>query len=874
MTGRGRPKHPDILTPREWDVLALLREDCSNDEVAARLGISLATAKFHVSQILGKLGVSSRVDAARWQLDPPDAHRPRRFWLAAPLALFRRGSVGASAGARVVAGGAFVVALGGVALLIFGVTRTAGDRSSSPSSATVAETRPPGAGARATEAGIVAWQTYRISGGDLPHAITVPFTEYMLATDSGRPSPDGAPAPAPPAGTTTYRLEFVRADDGVTPVGSAGAYIRGATSLIQPPSIGGRSLAPQPWQEASAVVAAMLDRYIALGDAVTDRPALGESIYATQRRDPTAVDVGGRTLTQADAGAFLSLFGATSPVRFGLRGTLVGQRALNAATVEVRLGAETLTFSYIPPGLVAPYGLLMGTQAVGNWEFSTLLDPPAYVQDAYSVPKELDDLMTRLGFVGGTLVQNADTRIMPMLDADMTMRINQVTLSDGTRDASVTGVDPDSIDCPTGVDVCRPDAAALPADGHPLTLTVSRRGVDPFPEAQRPAEYSYYPPGAAGARGILVQTKMGEIWNATLGRDGGEPYYASAATDAALRSAVRQLAGQPPEAQATLTPRTALVAFKEDGASMSVLDPASGKVLGTVPIGYASWAIVRASAQQLLVSQAFGTNEEAATLRIYALSDLQTPIASLPMPDRTVSTVDYPFMVLSFHERYLYYGKNRSICANGGEACDAPSVGVIDLQTRTELPAAALPVGCNPPVLAPLGASDALASCRATDQVLMRVSHDGLGTEIARFADSGAANAVIADVDGNGNAYMIGNDGALVTMPALKRTALLPASSGHIGFQTPSLLDESTWVAAYGPDNGGYDGVLVIPRDHPEQAHAIRLPMLARFVTAWDAHAVAAIADDGSGGYVFDIAGRTITSHFAVAAGADVLTAR
>ncbi|MCH8009406.1 MAG: helix-turn-helix transcriptional regulator, partial [Chloroflexi bacterium] len=50
MSKRGRPKHPDILTPREWEVLALLRESLSNDEIAQRLGISLAGAKYHVSE--------------------------------------------------------------------------------------------------------------------------------------------------------------------------------------------------------------------------------------------------------------------------------------------------------------------------------------------------------------------------------------------------------------------------------------------------------------------------------------------------------------------------------------------------------------------------------------------------------------------------------------------------------------------------------------------------------------------------------------------------------------------------------------------------------------------------------------------------------
>ena len=65
MSKRGRPRHPDILTPREWEVLALLREDLTNDEIARRLGISLAGAKYHVSEILGKLGVASRAEAAR-----------------------------------------------------------------------------------------------------------------------------------------------------------------------------------------------------------------------------------------------------------------------------------------------------------------------------------------------------------------------------------------------------------------------------------------------------------------------------------------------------------------------------------------------------------------------------------------------------------------------------------------------------------------------------------------------------------------------------------------------------------------------------------------------------------------------------------------
>lgn len=54
----------DPLTPREREVLALLQRGLTNEEIAGRLGITLDGAKYHVSQILSKLGVSSREEAA------------------------------------------------------------------------------------------------------------------------------------------------------------------------------------------------------------------------------------------------------------------------------------------------------------------------------------------------------------------------------------------------------------------------------------------------------------------------------------------------------------------------------------------------------------------------------------------------------------------------------------------------------------------------------------------------------------------------------------------------------------------------------------------------------------------------------------------
>ncbi|WP_129789088.1 response regulator [Promicromonospora panici] len=55
---------PEDLTPRERDVLAGLGFGLSNAELATELMISEATAKTHVSRVLAKLGVTSRVQAA------------------------------------------------------------------------------------------------------------------------------------------------------------------------------------------------------------------------------------------------------------------------------------------------------------------------------------------------------------------------------------------------------------------------------------------------------------------------------------------------------------------------------------------------------------------------------------------------------------------------------------------------------------------------------------------------------------------------------------------------------------------------------------------------------------------------------------------
>lgn len=59
---RHAPEH-EPLTPRELEVFELLGKGLSNRDIGGVLGISAHTAKYHVAQILAKVGASTRAEA-------------------------------------------------------------------------------------------------------------------------------------------------------------------------------------------------------------------------------------------------------------------------------------------------------------------------------------------------------------------------------------------------------------------------------------------------------------------------------------------------------------------------------------------------------------------------------------------------------------------------------------------------------------------------------------------------------------------------------------------------------------------------------------------------------------------------------------------
>ena len=84
------PVGPTAITDRQLEVARLVAEGQTNAEIARTLGISVDGAKYHVSELLTRLGLTRRREIVEWY-----ASRPRRRfggwgwwpWLAAAAGL-------------------------------------------------------------------------------------------------------------------------------------------------------------------------------------------------------------------------------------------------------------------------------------------------------------------------------------------------------------------------------------------------------------------------------------------------------------------------------------------------------------------------------------------------------------------------------------------------------------------------------------------------------------------------------------------------------------------------------------------------------------------------------------------------------------------
>jgi len=66
LTARGAAPTKVELTPREAEVLDLVRTGLANKQIARRLGISERTVKAHLTSVFQRIGVADRTQAALW----------------------------------------------------------------------------------------------------------------------------------------------------------------------------------------------------------------------------------------------------------------------------------------------------------------------------------------------------------------------------------------------------------------------------------------------------------------------------------------------------------------------------------------------------------------------------------------------------------------------------------------------------------------------------------------------------------------------------------------------------------------------------------------------------------------------------------------
>ncbi len=89
------PERPGGLTAREEEIVQLLAEDLTNEEISKRTKTALATVKSHVHNILTKIKGRTRTSVIIWELRRQLAERDRKILILTEL-LAEQGSSAAS----------------------------------------------------------------------------------------------------------------------------------------------------------------------------------------------------------------------------------------------------------------------------------------------------------------------------------------------------------------------------------------------------------------------------------------------------------------------------------------------------------------------------------------------------------------------------------------------------------------------------------------------------------------------------------------------------------------------------------------------------------------------------------------------------------
>jgi DNA-binding CsgD family transcriptional regulator len=181
---RSRRRSPQSLTARQQEVLALLARRHTNGEIAEALGISLSAAKWHVSEIIGVLGVDTREEAADWWREQNGL--PARL---------RRGGLGVWGlfAVRPVAMGLAAVAIIAALAIVAALLWQGGDDEAVPATDDETPTLSPSPTANAatptaspTPDPFLAYQTYPVPGRDEVFVYTV-FVKWEGSTEQTWP---------------------------------------------------------------------------------------------------------------------------------------------------------------------------------------------------------------------------------------------------------------------------------------------------------------------------------------------------------------------------------------------------------------------------------------------------------------------------------------------------------------------------------------------------------------------------------------------------------------------------------------------------------------------------------------------------------------